>query len=87
MADGRCVKAFGKGSVPVTFKLKEGPVHAVFHDVLFVPSLQVNLFSMSAAAKMGVVAILRDNWCLLKANGIVCGVGYLTRTGHYELRC
>ncbi len=54
LGDGRTVDAIGVGKVNVTmyFKVSE-PKRCMMHQVLYVPKLACNLFSVRAAASKG----------------------------------
>ena len=54
LRDGHTVEAFGKGNIHFTmvFKMSK-PKKVTKHNVLYVPKLACNLFSMRAAAAKG----------------------------------
>lgn len=54
-ADGRVMPAFGRGDVKMHMHISDGDRDIVWHDVLFVPDLKDNLFSVSTARAGGLV--------------------------------
>jgi len=52
LGDGPSLQAIGKGSVKLRMKLPNGKMNlCTFHDVLLVPDLAYNLFSVTSASK------------------------------------
>ena len=51
LGDNRVIEALGKGSVWVQVKVEENYKRAKLQDVLYVPDLAKNLFSVSAVTK------------------------------------
>ena len=50
LGDGKTVEAMGKGNVPLQMLFEENDSqHAVLYDVLYVPKLTCNLFSVKSA--------------------------------------
>ncbi len=88
LGDGRVVQALGSGNVHVNMllpgrKLKQ----AVLSNVLYVPKLTSNLFSVRAAAAKGNVVKFRGNKCWISdASGRLRGTGSLANK-LYKLDC
>jgi hypothetical protein len=77
VGNGDQVLAMGSGNIDVeTFDGKEW-IPATLHEVLFIPDMTKNLFSVKISAKKGVDFILSDNGskCLFKRSNKVIAVG------------
>ena len=68
IGDGRSLKATGIGNVGLWMNSGRGgrQVELTLHDVLLVPELARNLFSVSQAAKMGKTLDFTEQECLVK---------------------
>ena len=76
LGDNRTVEAYGKGTV--WMKIEAGDVYkpAELSEVLYVPSLNKNLFSVSAVTKRGQIMKFDAAQCvILDNNGNVTGSG------------
>ena len=93
LGDGRVVKALGSGSVRMNmlFQATEAtePKRAVLYNVLYVPKLTCNLFSVRAAVSMGnAVEIGPKQCCIYDENGELRGIGSLAdKLRLYQLDC
>ena len=79
LGDGRVVKALGSGSVRMNmlFQATESK-RAVLYDVLYVPKLTCNLFSVRAAVSKGnAVEFGPQKCCIRDGNGKLRGMGSL----------
>ena len=88
LGDGRVVKAMGSGCVQMN-KLFPGTEtkKAVFYNVLYVPELTCNLFSVRAAvAKGNAVECGPNHCCIWDENGKFRGMGSLADKP-YQLDC
>ena len=88
LGDGRTVNAVGIGNVHVnmTFKVSK-PKKAVMYNVLYVPKLACNLFSVRAAAVKGNFVKFGCTRCWIKnEKGELCGMGSLSDK-LYRLDC
>ncbi|CAN0481330.1 unnamed protein product, partial [Discosporangium mesarthrocarpum] len=53
-ANGNKCAVKGKGTLKVVFKNKSGTdIHTILHNVMYIPGLKHNLFSLLAAAERG----------------------------------
>ena len=78
LGDGSTVEAVGVGRVrlDMLFRVEQ----AVLYDVLHVPKLSCNLFSVRAAASKGNSVNFGQSKCwIFNRNRELCGMGYLVR--------
>ena len=93
LGDGRVVKALGSGSVRMNmlFQATEAtePKRAVLYNVLYVPRLTCNLFSVRAAVSKGnAVEFGPKQCCIYDENGELRGIGSLAdKLRLYQLDC
>ena len=93
LGDGRAVKALGSGSVRMNmlFQATEAtdPKRAVLYNVLYVPILTCNLFSVRAAVGKGnAVEFGPKQCCIYDENGELRGIGSLAdKLRLYQLDC
>ena len=88
LGDGRVVKALGSGSVRMNmlFETTESK-KAVLYDVLYVPKLTCNLFSVKLAVATGnTVEFGPQKCCIWDENGKLRGIGSLADK-LYQLDC
>jgi hypothetical protein len=88
LGDGRTVEVVGSGDVPVSLRLDQGKLFkATMREVLHVPKLSYNLFSVCAAAAKGKVVQFGKSKCWIKdRHGSVIGIGSLDGK-MYKLDC
>ena len=76
LGDNRTVEALGKGSIWLRVKADGKYIHAELSEVLYVPSLAKNLFSVRAVVDKNLTVIFKDEKCtILNSNGDVMGTG------------
>jgi hypothetical protein len=83
LGDDHRLQAVGSGNV--TVKLQNGK-DAVLHDVLHVPKMAKNLFSVKAAANRGATTEFTNDACYIRRNGTEVARG-TCRGGLYWLTC
>ena len=88
LGDGRVVEAVGVGTVRLTMLFKvSNSKNAVMYDVLHVPKLSCNLFSVRAAAKRGNTVKFCQSRCWIRGpKGSLQGMGLLSGK-LYQLKC
>ena len=88
LGDGRTVEAVGIGKVKVNMLFKmSSPKESTMHDVLYVPKLTCNLFSVRAAAQKGNFIKFGHSKCWIRnQKGKLCGMGSLVDK-LYQLDC
>ena len=88
LGDGRTVDAVGVGDVHVNMQFKVSqPRKCVIQQVLHVPELACNLFSVRAAAAKGNQVKFSHSQCwIMDRNGKLCGIG-LMENKLYSLNC
>ena len=87
LGDGRVVDALGIGNVKLkmTFKLSDVK-NVTMYDVLYVPKLSGNLFSVGAATKRGNTVQFRKSRCYIRGkSGTLQGMGTQRADGLYQL--
>ena len=87
LGDGRVVDALGKGTVKMktTFKMSDAK-NIKMYDVLYVPKLAGNLFSVGAATKRGNTVQFRKSRCFIRGTGgTLQGMGTQRADGLYQL--
>jgi hypothetical protein len=85
LGDGRCVAAIGIGNayLNMTFKVS-APKEIVMYNVLHVPDLACNLFSVRAATSKGNVIQFTDSRCYIRnSKGGLCGMGSIKGKLYY----
>lgn len=87
LGDGRVVDALGLGNVKLRMALKISDVKNVtMFDVLYVPKLSGNLFSVGAAVKKGNTVQFKKSRCYIRdKNGNLRGMGTQRSDGLYQL--
>ena len=77
LGDGRSVEALGVGDVHLSMLFKvSDPKKAVAHQVLYVPKLACNLFSVRAAASKGNIVKFGQSKCWIRdRDGKLRGMG------------
>ena len=88
MGDGRTVEAFGKGNINLIMKFQiSKPKRVVMYNVLYIPKLACNLFSVRAAANRGnTIKFGKTNCHIRDSNGKLVGMGSLADKLYY-LKC
>ncbi len=87
LGDGRVVDALGFGNVKLKMTFKSSDVKSVtMFDVLYVPKLSGNLFSVGAAVKRGNTVQFKKSRCYIYSkNGDLQGMGTQRSDGLYRL--
>ena len=88
LGDGRVVEALGVGNMQLKMLFKvSDPKQAVLYDVLYVPKLACNLFSVRAAASKGNTVRFEQSKCWIRhKTGRLEGMGSLVGK-LYQLDC
>ena len=88
LGDGRIVNVVGMGNVYISMQLKgHEPNVSMIYNVLYVPKLACNLFSVRAAASKSKSVKFSDDKCwIYNRAGNVCGTGSLVDK-LYQLDC
>lgn len=87
LGDGRVVEALGLGNITMkmSFRVSDGK-DVTMYDVLYVPKLSMNLFSVGAAAKKGNTVKFKRTHCYIRGkNGALHGMGTQRSDGLYQL--
>ena len=87
LSDGRVVDALGIGTVKMKMNFKMSDAKNVtMYDVLYVPKLTGNLFSVGAATKRGNTVQFRKSRCYIRGkDGTPQGMGTQRADGLYQL--
>ena len=87
LSDGRVVEALGVGkvSMKMSFKMSKAK-NVTMYDVLYVPKLSGNLFSVGAATKRGITVQFKKSRCYIRGTGgTLQGMGTWRADGLYQL--
>ena len=76
LADKRVVYAIGKGTIYINCKTPSGEVVRPIKDVLHVPDLGINLFSVSKVTGKGFQVSFYDDKCIIKCDGTIVAQAY-----------
>ena len=82
---GKTLYVHGVGEIHVTSLVDQTQHEGVIHEVLFVPELNANLFSISKAAERGFTTVFLGDKVKLVENGKVTMTGSLTKQKLYSL--
>lgn len=84
LGDGHPLKATGRGDVTLMMNMADGKSRCTLHDVLYVPNLTVNLFSVSKAAQAGKRTEFTKDGCHVRGKGDqLIARGYQDRNLYY----
>lgn len=86
VANGKVLKATGRGTVKVDMVLPRGKVQCTLNQVLLVPGLKYNLFSVSSGMKEGGRTQFSERKCQVEKGGQVVAMGH-REGGIYYLQC
>ena len=88
LGDGRTVEAFGSGIIPIYMLLDNSRKQkSTFYDVLYVPKLTTNLFSVRAASKKGkIIKFDIDSCKIYDQSNNLCATGKMLGK-LYQLNC
>ena len=94
VGDGRSLWATGKGRVRLQMNLKSGKRVCTLGEVLFVPKLAFNLFSVTRAAEAGKMTVFTREGCKVRdeKSGSLIAVGWKEKGLYYidegdEVQC
>lgn len=87
LGDGRVVDALGLGNIKLRMTFKVSDVKTVtMYDVLYVPKLSGNLFSVGAATRKGNTVQFKKSHCYIRGkDGSLQGMGTQRSDGLYQL--
>lgn len=78
--------AAGKSNVDVIYMVNGEEIRGTFHDVLYVPNLRVNLFSVGTATQSGVEVNFKGTEVLFRKDDMTIMVGERVGDSIYSLR-
>lgn len=88
LGDGHSLQAMGSGKLNLLIKVSTGEQKCELHDVLYVPSLTFNLFSVSKASKGGKsVTFVNDKVEVKLPNGNLVATGKRQGSLYYLNTC
>ena len=79
----------GKGDIRIKRRANDQWLDGTLHDVLYIPDLRTNLFSIGRAADRGVITIYRKNTCQMigdNGDGDILLTGIRTGSSLYKLQ-
>ena len=79
------LEATGKGSINITSLVDGQEIEGTFNNVLLVPGLAVNLFSVGLATEAGVEVLFQGTKALFKTDGSTVMVGKRVGASLYQL--
>ncbi|UYV74313.1 hypothetical protein LAZ67_11002983 [Cordylochernes scorpioides] len=85
LGDGKKIYAKGKGNIDILSYVDSQKINATLLDVLYVPELETNLFSISTAAKHGLTLICKGNQIKLTKNSKVLVTGIKDNSNLYRI--
>ncbi|KAL7372982.1 hypothetical protein ABVT39_025155 [Epinephelus coioides] len=87
LGDGRVVDALGLGYIKLRMTFKVSDVKTVtMYDVLYVPKLSENLFSVGAGTRKGNTVQFKESHCYIRGkDGSLQGMGTQRSDGLYQL--
>lgn len=74
-SDHKLLNVIGKGDVKIKIKIGNDTHYGVLQDVLYVPSIGVNLFSIGKAADRGIKAVFEKEFVLMYRGNILELIG------------
>ncbi|UYV73291.1 hypothetical protein LAZ67_10002537 [Cordylochernes scorpioides] len=85
LGDGKKIYAKGKGNIDILSYVDSQKINATLLDVLYVPELETNLFSISTATKHGLTLICKGNQIKLTKNSKVLVTGIKDNSNLYRI--
>ncbi|UYV83987.1 hypothetical protein LAZ67_X000796 [Cordylochernes scorpioides] len=85
LGDGKQIYAKGKGNIDILSYVDSQKINATLLDVLYVPELETNLFSISTATKHGLTLICKGNQIKLTKNSKVLVTGIKDNSNLYRI--
>lgn len=85
LGDGHALKATGRGKVSLQMITPKGKVKCTLHDVLLVPRLAYNLFSVAKSTEAGKTTEFSNSTCSIWDGNRLVAKGFRERGGLYHL--
>ncbi|UYV73992.1 hypothetical protein LAZ67_11001747 [Cordylochernes scorpioides] len=85
LGDGKKIYAKGKGNIDILSYVDNQKINATLLDVLYIPELETNLFSISTATKHGLTLICKGNQIKLTKNSKVLVTGIKGNSNLYRI--
>ncbi|UYV68055.1 hypothetical protein LAZ67_5002921 [Cordylochernes scorpioides] len=85
LEDGKKIYAKGKGNIDILSYVDSQKINATLLDVLYIPELETNLFSISTATKHGLTLICKGNQIKLTKNSKVLVTGIKENSNLYRI--
>ncbi|UYV60728.1 hypothetical protein LAZ67_1002045 [Cordylochernes scorpioides] len=85
LGDGKKIYANGKGNIDILSYVDSQEINATLLDVLYIPELETNLFSISTATKHGLTLICKGNRIKLTKNSKVLVTGIKDNSNLYRI--
>lgn len=83
VGDGKKVEVKGIGSIKIVSTINGNKLQGILTNVLYIPTLAANLFSIGAATKMGINTTFNNKRCLMKKEGRVIAIGNMIEDNLY----
>lgn len=83
VGNGAAISVLGYGQMAVLVNNGSEWIDSTIDNVLFVPDLKTNLFSVNRAADRGYVIMTDDSSCKFLKNGVVCAIGKRIENSYY----
>ncbi|UYV65259.1 hypothetical protein LAZ67_3003730 [Cordylochernes scorpioides] len=85
LGNGKKIYAKGKGNIDILSYVDSQKINATLLDVLYIPELETNLFSISTATKHGLTLICKGNQIKLTKNSKVLVTGIKDNSNLYRI--
>ncbi|UYV77601.1 hypothetical protein LAZ67_15001684 [Cordylochernes scorpioides] len=85
LGDGKKIYAKGKGNIDILSYVDSQKINATLLDVLYIPELETNLFSISTATKHDLTLICKGNQIKLTKNSKVLVTGIKDNSNLYRI--
>lgn len=89
IANEQSLWVLGKGDIKIKRRAHDQWLDGTLHDVLYIPDLRTNIFSIGRAADRGIVTIYRKNTCQMigdNGDGDILLTGIRTGISLYKLQ-
>lgn len=83
VGNGVQISVLGYGQMAVKVKNGDEWIDTTISNVLFVPDLKINLFSVNRATDNGYVMMTDEKYCKFYKHGIVCAIADRIANGYY----
>lgn len=83
VGNGATISVLGCGQMAVQVNNGSDWINTTIDNVLYVPELKTNLFSVNRAADRGYVIMTDDSTCKFLKNGVVCAIGKRLENSYY----